>query len=190
MPSGLKTILSDTVGFISDLPTALVAAFRATLEEVLAADIILHVRDIAHEDTTAQSQDVIAILAELGIEANDRRLIEIWNKVDLLPPDARESLANQAQRRPDDARPVLLSAQTGEGIDRLDAAIESRLAQARLVIDLVLDPADGSGLSWLYRHTEVLGRDLAGDGRLHVTVRGNPEQAAQVRAKFGEAVLL
>ena len=81
-----------------------------------------------------------------------------------------------------------MSAQTGEGADKLTAAIEARLAEARLTIDLVLDPADGSGLSWLYRHTEVLERDLGGDGRLHVTVRGNPDQAAQVRAKFGAAI--
>jgi GTP-binding protein HflX len=185
---GHRVIVSDTVGFISDLPTMLVAAFRATLEEVIEADIILHVRDISHEDSTAQSQDVVAILAELGIAANDQRLIEVWNKIDRLSAEARASLVNQAQRQPREAQPVLVSAQTGEGLDALGTAIETRLAEARLTIDLVLDPADGSGLSWLYRHTEVLERDLGGDGQLHVTVRGNPDQAAQVRAKFGPAV--
>jgi GTP-binding protein HflX len=185
LPRGHRVIMSDTVGFISDLPTMLVAAFRATLEEVIEADIILHVRDISHEDSTAQSQDVVTILGELGIDAGrDRRLIEVWNKIDRLSADGRTSLLNQASRRPPEARPVPVSALTGEGIDTLTAAIETRLAEARQVIDLVLDPADGSGLSWLYRHTEVLDRDLGDDGRLHVTVRGNPDQAAQVRAKF------
>jgi GTP-binding protein HflX len=181
--------VSDTVGFISDLPTMLVAAFRATLEEVIEADIILHIRDISHEDSTAQSQDVTSILGELGIDATrDRRLIEVWNKIDRLPAEARASLANQAERRPPDSRPILVSAQTGEGLDSLATAIETRLAEARQVIDLTLDPSDGAGLSWLYRHTEVLERDLGADGHLHVTVRGNSDQAAQVRAKFGAAV--
>jgi GTP-binding protein HflX len=186
---GHRVIVSDTVGFISDLPTMLVAAFRATLEEVIEADIILHVRDIAHEDSIAQSQDVVAILGELGIDAGrDRRLIEVWNKIDCLSPDARASVINQAERRAPEVRPILLSAQTGEGVDTLTAAIEARLAEARQTIDLVLDPADGSGLSWLYRHTEVLARDIGEDGHLHLKVRGNPDQAAQVRAKFGAAV--
>jgi GTP-binding protein HflX len=186
---GHRVIVSDTVGFISDLPTMLVAAFRATLEEVIEADVILHVRDISHEDSTAQSQDVIAILGELGIDAGrDRRLIEVWNKIDCLSPGRRASVINQAERRPAEARPIPVSAQTGEGVDTLAASIEARLAEARLTIDLVLDPADGSGLSWLYRHTEVLERDLGEDGHLHLKVRGNPDQAAQVRAKFGTAV--
>jgi GTP-binding protein HflX len=189
LPRGHRVIVSDTVGFISDLPTMLVAAFRATLEEVIEADIILHVRDISHEDSTAQSQDVATILGELGIDAGrDRRLIEVWNKIDRLSVEARASLVNQAARRPPEARPVLVSAQTGEGADTLAAAIEARLAEARQVIDLVLDPADGSGLSWLYRHTEVIARSLGDDDRLHVTVRGNPDQAAQVRAKFDAAI--
>jgi GTP-binding protein HflX len=186
---GHRVIVSDTVGFISDLPTMLVAAFRATLEEVIEADIILHVRDISHEDSTAQSQDVVTILGELGIDAGrDRRLIEIWNKIDRLSPDARASVFNQAERRPAEARPILVSAQTGEGFDVLTAAIEARLAEARTTIDLVLDPADGSGLSWLYRHTEVLERDFGNDGQMHLKVRGDADQTAQVRAKFGAAV--
>jgi GTP-binding protein HflX len=186
---GHRVIVSDTVGFISDLPTMLVAAFRATLEEVIEADIILHVRDISHEDSTAQSQDVVTILGELGIDAGrDRRLIEVWNKIDRLSPDARASVLNQAERHAPEARPIVVSAQTGEGLDALAAAIEARLAEARLTIDLVLDPSDGSGLSWLYRHTEVLARELGDDGHLHLKVRGNQDQAAQVRAKFGAAV--
>jgi GTP-binding protein HflX len=186
---GHRVIVSDTVGFISDLPTMLVAAFRATLEEVIEADIILHVRDISHEDSTAQSEDVVTILGELGIDAGrDRRLIEIWNKIDCLSPDMRASVVNQAERRPAESQPNLVSAQTGEGLDTLAAAIEARLAQARLTIDLMLDPADGAGLSWLYRHTEVLERSFGDDGQLHLKVRGNPDQVSQVRAKFGATV--
>jgi GTP-binding protein HflX len=186
---GHRIIVSDTVGFISDLPTMLVAAFRATLEEVIEADIILHVRDISHEDSMAQSHDVVAILGELGIDAGrDRRLIEVWNKIDRLSPDARASVLNRVERRPGESRPIPVSAQTGEGLDALTHAIESRLAEARLTIDLVLDPADGAGLSWLYRHTEVLERDMGEDGHLHLKVRGNADQAARVRAKFGSAI--
>jgi GTP-binding protein HflX len=189
LPHGHRVILSDTVGFISDLPTMLVAAFRATLEEVVEADIILHVRDISHEDTTAQSEDVVAILSELGIDAaSDRRLIEVWNKVDAVSADQRAALANLAERQPSGRRPVLVSAQTGEGIDALGNAIEERLAEQRQTLDLVLDPSDGPGLSWLYRHTEVLDRQFGGDGLLHLTVRGSPDQTAQTRAKFGTAV--
>jgi GTP-binding protein HflX len=186
---GHRVIVSDTVGFISDLPTMLVAAFRATLEEVIEADIILHVRDISHEDSTAQSLDVVSILGELGIDAGkDRRLIEVWNKIDRLSPEARASVLNQAERRPAESRPILVSAQTGEGLDSLTRAVESRLAEARLTMDLVLDPADGAGLSWLYRHTEVLERDLGDDGHLYLKVRGNADQAARVRAKFSAAI--
>jgi GTP-binding protein HflX len=187
LPHGHRVIVSDTVGFISDLPTMLVAAFRATLEEVIEADIILHVRDISHQESTAQSEDVVTILNELGIDAgNDPRLIEVWNKIDRLAPDARTTVANQAERRPAESRPVLVSAQTSEGIAGLSSAIEARLSRERQIVQLVLDPSDGSGLSWLYRHTEVLSRNLE-NGQLHVTVRGSAEQTAQVRAKFQEA---
>ena len=98
LPHGEKIMLSDTVGFISDLPTMLVSAFRATLEEVIEADVVLHVRDISHEDTEAQSEDVERILEDLGIEAHDPRIVEVWNKVDLLPPDRAQALRNQAAR--------------------------------------------------------------------------------------------
>jgi GTP-binding protein HflX len=183
LPHGIRIILSDTVGFISDLPTMLVAAFRATLEEVIEADAILHVRDIAHEDAQAQSQDVAAVLQELGIDAHDRRLIEVWNKIDRLDGAGKARVANLAER---DARhPVLVSAMTGEGIERLAQAIEARLAESRQTLQLSLDPADGAGLSWLYRHAEVLEKDMAADGRLAVTVRADADEAARVRAKFG-----
>ena len=125
LPHGRKVILSDTVGFISDLPTSLIAAFRATLEEVLVADVILHVRDVAHADTEAQAQDVNRVLNELGIdEVRRSQIIEVWNKLDLLPPEERASREAQALRKPGC---VLLSAVTGEGIAPLLELIEGRL---------------------------------------------------------------
>jgi GTP-binding protein HflX len=189
LPHGARIILSDTVGFISDLPTMLVAAFRATLEEVIEADVILHVRDVSHEDAEAQLHDVEKILNELGIdprnEANDKRsLIEVWNKIDRLDQAARERLANVAERRSSSNRPALASATTGEGLDALAAAIEARLAASREVIELFLDPADGAGVSWLHRHTEVLSKSVDKDGRIAMTVRADPDKAANVRAKF------
>jgi len=185
LPHGARVILSDTVGFISDLPTMLVAAFRATLEEVIEADVILHVRDVAHADTAAQSRDVEKVLSELGIAADDPRLIEVWNKIDCLSADERVRLANLAQRQPAERAPALVSALSGEGLDRLTAAIEARLAASRQTLAVSLDPADGAGLSWLYRHAEVLSQGLAEDGRLAVTVRADADKAARVRAKFG-----
>jgi len=120
LPHGGKAMLSDTVGFISNLPTQLVAAFRATLEEVLEADVILHVRDISHEDAEAQQRDVDAVLRQLGInpEAGDR-IIEVWNKIDRFTSDERANLQNIAARRPADHSCFLVSAETGEGIDAL-----------------------------------------------------------------------
>jgi GTPase len=185
LPHGSRIILSDTVGFISDLPTMLVAAFRATLEEVIEADVILHVRDMSHEDSDAQLVDVETVLGELGIDANDRRLIEVWNKVDRLDADGRARLQNLIERQPAQRRPVAVSALSGEGVDRLTQAVEARLGESRQMLSLSLDPADGAGLSWLYRHSEVLSKTLRDDGQLAVTVRADADKAAQVRAKFG-----
>jgi GTP-binding protein HflX len=195
LPHGARIILSDTVGFISDLPTMLIAAFRATLEEVIEADVILHVRDVSHEDAEAQLHDVEKILNELGIdprnEANDKRaLIEVWNKIDRLDQAARERLANVAERRPSSNRPVLASATTGEGLDVLATAIEARLAASREVIELCLEPADGAGVSWLHRHTEVLKKSVDKDGRIAMTVRANPDKAATLRVKFSTPSVL
>jgi GTPase len=185
LPHGNRIILSDTVGFISDLPTTLVAAFRATLEEVIEADVILHIRDLSHDDTGAQSHDVEKVLGELGIEATDRRIIEVWNKLDRFDAEGRARVLNLAERQPAERQPVVVSALSGEGLDRLIAAVEGRLAETRLTLDLSLDPSDGAGLSWLYRHAEVLSKDMDEHGKLAVTVRADPEQAARVRAKFG-----
>jgi GTP-binding protein HflX len=162
----------------------LVAAFRATLEEVIAADVILHVRDMSHEDSSAQSHDVENVLGELGIAAADPRLIEVWNKIDLLDADARSRLFNLVERRDGERAPVPVSALSGEGSEGLISAIEARLAERRQTLDLLLDPADGAGLSWLYRHSEVLSKDMRDDGKLAVTVRADAEKAARVRAKF------
>jgi GTP-binding protein HflX len=183
LPHGAKIILSDTVGFISDLPTMLVAAFRATLEEVVEADVILHVRDATHEDTVAQAHDVEEVLRALDIDPNDRKLIEVWNKVDRLGAHAREQLVNVAERRSEN-RPAIVSALTGEGLDRLLDAIEARLAERRVVLDLVLDPADGAGVSWLHRHAEVMDKHLREDGQLAMTVRADATNAERIRGKF------
>jgi GTP-binding protein HflX len=184
LPHGNRVIMSDTVGFISDLPTRLVAAVRATLEEVIEADVILHVRDVSHQDTTAQSRDVEKVLGELGIAASDPRLIEVWNKIDCLDNDGRAQLFNLAHRRPLACRPVPVSALSGEGIDHLVQAIEARLAENRQTLEIAINPADGAGLSWLYRHSEVLEKHMRDDGQLAVTVRADADKAAQVRARF------
>ena len=184
---GTRMILSDTVGFISDLPTMLAAAFRATLEEVIEADLIVHVRDVSHGDTEAQQKDVEKVLRELGIAPEDLRLIEVWNKIDRIDAAERERVENLAQRQAAEHRPALVSAVTGEGADRLIALIEGRLAQARVVLALDLNAADGAGASWLYRNVEVLDKTVTDDGRLAMTVRVDPAKVAQVRAKFETA---
>ena len=187
LPHGSRVILSDTVGFISELPTMLVAAFRATLEEVIEADVILHVRDMSHEDAAAQSRDVEKVLGELGIASEDPRLVEVWNKVDRLDAEERARLLNMAERQPEDRRPVLLSALSGEGTDALVTAIETRLSRERQTLLLAVDPADGAGLSWLYRHSEVLARDMREDGTLAVTVRADAKNAEIMRRKYSLA---
>ena len=157
LPSGRKAILSDTVGFISDLPTHLVAAFRATLEEVTEADIIVHVRDAHHPDSAAQKADVLAVLRDLGLEALvEEGLIEVMNKIDLLEPSARAALSNQVERRNTDT--VALSAVTGEGCDRLLQLVDGRLDAGLRAVRLDVPLSDGRTLAWIYAHGEVLGR--------------------------------
>jgi GTP-binding protein HflX len=191
LPHGAKIMLSDTVGFISDLPTMLVSAFRATLEEVIEADVILHVRDISHEDTQAQSADVAAILRDLGVEpTDDRRLVEVWNKADLLDAEARNYLLETAQRRELAGRPQVVSAITGEGIDALLAAIEERLAQGRQSFRVMLAPSDGEGLAWLYENVEVLERESLDDGAQALTIRVSPERVERLQRRFPDAAQL
>jgi GTPase len=190
LPSGARVIMSDTVGFISELPTTLIAAFRATLEEVTEADIVVHVRDCAHEDTAAQAEDVAAILRELGLDPDDHgRIVEVWNKIDLLDADARERLQNIAARQDPQARPALASALTGEGMGALLEAIEVRLTASRTLLSLALDPADGAGFGWLHRQGEVLGRDMSEDGRLMVRMRVDSSKLEMIRRRFPQAIL-
>src|SRR5262249_33286676 len=188
LPHGAKIILSDTVGFISDLPTMLVAAFRATLEEVIEADVILHVRDMSHEDYNAQSRDVGKVLAELGIEADDPRIVEVWNKIDRMDSDGRARILNFTGRQHVRRQPLPVSALTGEGIEHLLAAIEQRLAEKRQTLQLSIDPSDGAGLSWLYRHSEVLSREISEDGRLALSIRADPTNAELVKNKYPAAM--
>ncbi len=188
LPHGRKIILSDTVGFISDLPTTLIAAFRATLEEVLEADVILHVRDISHAETESQAADVDRVLDDLGVDELRRSLIiEVWNKIDLLDDEQRRARELQAQRNPSR---VLVSAATGEGIAELLAAIEERISGDNLVYEVFLDPADGQGLAWLHDRGEVLGRENYLDGRVKVSVRFETEQAGQALARFAKNMRL
>ncbi|MEI4470352.1 GTPase HflX [Frigidibacter sp. MR17.24] len=165
LPSGRKVILSDTVGFISDLPTQLVAAFRATLEEVLEADLILHVRDIAHPETEEQAEDVGEILESLGVD-EDVPMFEVWNKIDLLGPETRAALLATDARTPG---VFAASAITGEGLDRLYAAISGALDDERTEQVVELPFADGRRRAYLHRETEVLSETATETGyRIHV----------------------
>jgi GTP-binding protein HflX len=188
LPHGGRAILSDTVGFIADLPTTLVSAFRATLEEVTSADLILHVRDISHVESDVQGEDVAQVLSELGIDPNDSaRLMEVWNKADLLHRDARIAVMNAARRIPPEKRPVVISAVTGEGFPELLERIEARLASERTQLALTVDPSDGKGLAWVYKNSEVLQRRNQSDGSVFLEVRVAPERAEQVYRRFPNA---
>ncbi|MBB4097941.1 GTPase HflX [Sphingomonas kyeonggiensis] len=159
LPGIDKAILSDTVGFVSELPTQLVAAFKATLEEVVSADLLIHVRDVAHPDSEAQKDDVEAVLAEIGVaEATPR--FEAWNKIDLLDDERREDLLTDAAKR-EDVMPV--SAVTGEGVDALIAAVAARLTEGHRRYTLHLDPADGAAAAWLHQHGEVIEQGMDGE---------------------------
>jgi len=156
LPSGRQVILSDTVGFISDLPTHLVAAFRATLEEVTEADIIIHVRDAHHPDSEAQRNDVLNVLVDLGLDQPvEEGLIEALNKIDLLDPPTRQSLQHQTLRN---LQSIALSAVTGEGCDGLLELVDSRLESDTRVVRLDIPLTDGKTLAWIYQRGEVLGR--------------------------------
>lgn len=179
LPSGRRAILSDTVGFISDLPTQLVEAFRATLEEVAAADIILHVRDAAHPDSAAQRADVLGVLREMASgphaaldEGWERRVVEVLNKADLLGGVG----AVPGLEEHDGA--VAVSALTGEGLDALRAALDARLSAGMETVDYAIPASDGARLAWLYRHGEVLERN-DGDADVRVTVRLSPADRAR-----------
>jgi len=188
LPGFDKVILSDTVGFVSDLPTQLVAAFRATLEEVTAADLILHVRDIAHPDSDAQRADVLSVLREIGVGPDVERdgeadlpapILEIWNKLDALDPDERERLEGDAHRRED---VVAISALTGEGMDRLRRIVANRLLKGSEVHHVTLPITDGAGLAWLHEHGEVL-EQTADSETMALDVRLAPAEWDRFRAR-------
>ncbi|MFT6088625.1 MAG: GTP-binding protein HflX [Sulfitobacter sp.] len=174
LPDGPEIILSDTVGFISDLPTELVAAFRATLEEVLAADIICHVRDISHAETEEQAQNVRDILASLGVP-KETRSFEIWNKIDLLSSDRADAVRARAAR---DENVLAISSLTGEGLDEFQTVIAEALQGAVREADLVLGFAEGKKRAWLFAQEVVLHEEQTDDG-FALTVRWSAEQEAQ-----------
>ena len=176
LPSGRRIIVSDTVGFVSQLPTMLVAAFRATLEEVLEADIVVHVRDISHPDSEAQRDDVHAVLRELGLgRAVDEGLIEALNKTDLLVPEERRRIANRCLR---DAGRVPISALTGDGCGALLELLDARFGAQRRILDLDVALDDGETLAWLYSHGEVLSR-TDDEGGVHLKVGLDPADVAR-----------
>ena len=181
LPGLSKIILSDTVGFISDLPTQLVAAFRATLEEVTSADLILHVRDIAHADSEAQAADVDAVLTDLGVvgEAASTPILEIWNKIDLLDAAKRDAVAAEAARR-DDVIPI--SAVTGAGIEVMREVVAGRLTVARRLRHVELSANDGAARAWLHAHGTVESEGGEGE-RVTVAVRLSDADFARYQAR-------
>ena len=192
LPSGQRVILSDTVGFVSDLPHDLVAAFRATLEEVVAADLVVHVRDCAHADSAEQRADVLRVLTELGLEDRlQSGVIEVLNKVDLLDERQRACLAQQGRGgsngtngRPGETSAVAASALTGTGLENLIGAIDARLSAARRVVEVRVPHADGATLAWLYRHGEVL-EHADDDGEALLRVGLTPADAGRLEQRPG-----
>jgi len=179
LPSGRKVILSDTVGFISDLPTTLVAAFRATLEEVVEADVILEVRDVSHPDSEAQKEDVESVLRDLGVE-EQAEIVEVLNKADLLPADARDRIAAQVARRDDS---VVVSALTGEGVPEVMDALDRVLDRRRRLVEVSVPLTDGKSLAWIYRHGKVLSR-RDDDENAHLSVGLDPVEARRFESRF------
>jgi len=185
LDSGRRIVLSDTVGFISDLPTMLVAAFRATLEEVIEADLILHVRDIAHAETDAQRADVEAVLRDLGIDtvAAGSPILEVWNKVDLFSADQRSDCLAAAAFK--ERQPELISAHTGEGLAALSAGIDLRLGCGQSLIAVELSHADGALTHWLHENTEVVEQRTDEAGVTTCTLRVAQERRAHVLSRLG-----
>ena len=187
LPNGSKSVLSDTVGFISDLPTTLVAAFRATLEEVQEADLVLHIRDISDQATASQRADVNAVLAELGINAEEEpdRVLEVWNKADMLDRAALEHATNEAARH----GAILVSAMSGMGLDGLLAEIETRLNRRRQTLDIVVQPQEGALSNWIYENCEVISRSDLGDGVTSLRIRVAPEKRDKLARVAGASRL-
>lgn len=184
LPHGTTVILSDTVGFISDLPTHLVAAFRATLEEVVEAELVIHLRDISDPDTAAQAEDVEQILADLGVDASDTsRVIEVWNKIDQLDEANRERLLTEA-RDGRGAPPVAISAVTGEGLDRLLAAVEERVAGRLEPMVVKLAPNQLGMVDWLYRNGDVVKRKDGDDGSVTLSLKATASARAEIESRL------
>lgn len=182
LPHGTIVILSDTVGFISDLPTHLVAAFRATLEEVVEADLIIHLRDISDTDATAQAEDVERILGDLGVDARDeRRVLEVWNKVDRLDDSDRLRLLESGERPS-----VAISAATGEGVDALAHIVEERIAGAVKPIKVRVRPDQAAEIDWLYRNGEVVDRKDLDDGSVQLDIRATAAIRDEIAGRFGK----
>ena len=188
LPDGRPAILSDTVGFISDLPHELVEAFRATLEEVQEANVVLHVRDISSEETDAQAHDVREVLKQLGAGEEGQVLIEVWNKIDNLDEEDREALAAKARRTEADPEhmAVTVSAVTGEGCEHL-LGVLARLVDDEASIEADLDVSDGAALAWLYRHGRVTRREERPDGGMHLEVRLDPQALGQFERLYPKA---
>jgi len=187
LPHGTPAILSDTVGFISDLPTHLVAAFRATLEEVVEADLVIHLRDISDPDTAAQAEDVERILSDLGVEAGDERhILEVWNKIDRLDETSRERLLSDA---PGSAGtpPIAISAATGEGIASLLAALENRLSGSLAQLQVRLAPDQMRLMDWVYRSGEVVGRTDNEDGSVSLDLRVTASAREEIESRLRKA---
>lgn len=177
LPGGTEAILSDTVGFISDLPTQLVEAFRATLEQINHADVIVHVMDVARPDSAAQHDDVAQILGDLGIAyETDARILEAWNKSDALDNEARDDYTRRAGFHP---RAVLISAREGQGLDALLRRIEALITRDWQAMDLVIDAADGKTLAWVHAHARVLSQRTTDDGRTELQVLMSPVNVAR-----------
>jgi GTP-binding protein HflX len=181
LPDGRPAILSDTVGFISDLPHELVEAFRATLEEVKEADVVLHVRDIASLESAAQAADVRTVLDRLGVDLEDRSILEVWNKIDLLPADDRDIVLGDARRAHPPAIPV--SAVTGAGCDALLEAIAALVDEAPPV-DVYTPIGEGAAIAWLYRHGRVIERHDGKDGSVRLAVSLTPQALGQFEQQF------
>ncbi len=189
LPHGTPIILSDTVGFISDLPTHLIAAFRATLEEVIEADLVIHLRDISDPDTTAQAEDVSRILRDLGVDADDaNHVIEVWNKVDLLDEGNRSRLLEEAVGGKSD-HPIAISAITGEGIETLASAIEERLSGSLEEVEVTLSPDQMGQMDWLYRNGDVVSRSDNEDGSVTISIRATASARDEIlhRSRKGKA---
>jgi GTP-binding protein HflX len=184
LPHGTLAILSDTFGFISDLPTHLVAAFRATLEEVVEADLVLHLRDISDPDTAPQAEDVERILSDLGVDAGDeKRIIEVWNKIDRLDDGNRQRLlagSGDAKLLP----PIAISAVTGEGLDALKAAIEAKVSGELQSMIVTLAPAELGLVDWIYRNGDVVSRTDNEDGSVTISLNATQSTREEIESRL------